>query len=845
MPVAALSIVARHPWRWLRALSWPEWRLHPWRHATVAVAVAVGVALAYSVHLINASALSEFAGAVRAANGEPDLTIAARTRAGFDDALIDSLLADPSVRVASPVVEVDVAARTAAGGDALSLRVLGIDALRVAAVAPSLLPHVAAGEDRLALLDPDAAFANPAALQRLQARSGDTIELHGAAGWQRFRIAGTLALGGSALLVVDVAAGQARLGMAGRLSRIDLRLMPGVEPERWLAARHWPSEVRVAAAHEAEQRVSNLSRAYRVNLSVLALVALFVGGFLAYSVLALSVAQRTPTFALLGVLGLTARERRLWVLGEALCVGIAGTALGLALGVLLAWIALRVLGGDLGGGYFAGAAPSLQFDAWGALLYGALGVAAALAGAWWPARAAERLAPAQALKGLSSLAPRRSRWLVALALLAAASVLALLPPWHGVPLAAYASVALLLAGGVAMVPPTVQLLLARRVGATNALLLLARERARHQRDTASAAVAGVVASVALSIALLVMVGSFRDAVSSWLDGVLPAELYLRTAGGPAAADANTLPPTFAEQAAAIPGVVRVRASRVAALSLDPARPALTLIVRPVDDGANALPWLGSVQWQDDDAVFVSEPAAALYGWRVGERIELPLPAGARPLRVAGIWRDYARQFGALVIRPSVWREHGGDDRLNEVALWLAPGADAGAVSERLRGLAGDVPVQTSTAGELRALSLAIFDRSFAVTRYLQAVAIAVGLVGVAASLSAQVLARRKEFGLLVHLGLTRGQVLAIVSGEAAAWLTAGVALGIAIGLAVSVVLVDVVNPQSFHWTMPLQVPWLRVAALGLAVLLLGVATAALTARHAASHSAVRAVKEDW
>ncbi|KAB2874287.1 MAG: ABC transporter permease, partial [Burkholderiaceae bacterium] len=154
----ASSIVARHAWRWLRALSWPEWRLHPWRHAAVALALAVGVALAYSVHLINASALSEFSGAVRAANGDPDLTIAARTREGFDDVLIESLQTDAAVRVASPVVELDVAARDAAGGDARSLRVLGIDALQVAAVAPSLLPHLATGESRLALLDPDAAF---------------------------------------------------------------------------------------------------------------------------------------------------------------------------------------------------------------------------------------------------------------------------------------------------------------------------------------------------------------------------------------------------------------------------------------------------------------------------------------------------------------------------------------------------------------------------------------------------------------------------------------------------------------------------------------------------------------
>ncbi|HSB24507.1 MAG TPA: ABC transporter permease, partial [Burkholderiaceae bacterium] len=225
--------------------------------------------------------------------------------------------------------------------------------------------------------------------------------------------------------------------------------------------------------------------------------------------------------------------------------------------------------------------------------------------------------------------------------------------------------------------------------------------------------------------------------------------------------------------------------------------------------------------------------------------ELPLPAGRQRLRVAGIWRDYARQFGAVVIAPALWQRHGGDAGLNEAALWLSPDADAAAVLQGLRSLAGDVPVETASAGELRAMSLTIFDRSFAVTRYLQAVAIAVGLVGVAASLSAQVLARRREFGLLIHLGLTRRQILVIVAGEAAAWLVAGVALGIAIGIAVSVVLVHVVNPQSFHWTMPLHVPWLRVVALGAVVLLLGVVTAAWTARRAASRAAVLAVKEDW
>jgi len=154
-------------------------------------------------------------------------------------------------------------------------------------------------------------------------------------------------------------------------------------------------------------------------------------------------------------------------------------------------------------------------------------------------------------------------------------------------------------------------------------------------------------------------------------------------------------------------------------------------------------------------------------------------------------------------------------------------------------------LEFAPAHEIRRASLRIFDRSFAVTYWLQAVAIAIGLFGIAASFSAQVLARRKEFGLLAHLGFTRAQVLAIVAGEGAAWTAAGALLGLALGLAVSVVLVHVVNPQSFHWTMELRLPAGRLAALAAAVVVAGTATAAIAARRALSRDAVLAVKEDW
>ena len=244
-------------------------------------------------------------------------------------------------------------------------------------------------------------------------------------------------------------------------------------------------------------------------------------------------------------------------------------------------------------------------------------------------------------------------------------------------------------------------------------------------------------------------------------------------------------------------------------------------------------------------VYVSEAVLGVYGAAPGSQMTLPLDPPVQ-VRVLGVWRDYARQFGAIAIDDAAYRGLTGDQRVNDLALWLSPGTDAAAVQQALRTLAREPGLlEFAQPAELRRISLAIFDRSFAVTYYLQAVAIAIGLFGIAASFSAQVLARRKEFGLLAHLGLTRPQVIGVVAGEAAAWTAAGALLGLLLGLAVSVVLVHVVNPQSFHWSMDLRVPWPRLALLCVAVLAAGSVTAAISARAAAGRDAVLAVKEDW
>ena len=851
----------------LKTFSWQEWRHHPWRNGAAVVAVMLGVALAFSVSLINASALSEFAQAVRSVNGQADLEVRSG-RGRIDEAAYAVVANDPRVAVASPVLELRSYVRSG-GGDPVVLRVFGIDALQVLRVAPAMAPRPMSGAGRFDIFAPDTVFLNAAASQALGLASNSAAELQLlAAGLQHtVRVAGSVGADGAPLAVMDIGAVQDLFARTGDLSRIDLRLVPGADAQALVNALRehpdWPAGLQIGPPADADTSVSNLSRAYRVNLTVLALVALFTGAFLVFSVLALSVAKRAQQFALLAVLGLSGRDRLRLVLVEALLLGSVGSLLGIVLGTGMAWLALRWLGGDLGGGYFRGIAPKLQWQAWAAAGYLLLGVLAAMVGAWIPARSAQRLPPAQTLKGLGTVASAPSHPWLALALMLGCAVLTLMPPIGGVPLAAYLAIGLLLVGGIGALPMLIALLydrLAPRL-AHWLLPMLAIERARRVRSSAAIAVSGVVASLSLAVALTVMVASFRTSVQSWLDIVLPADLYIRNAAA-GSVDAGFFGPDMVAQLRRLPGVRGVTTTRSLPLTLAAGQVAVPLLSRALDNPSRSLALVGNVRPVPPGmvAIYVSEPMVALYGARAGAPFPLldaafaGAPAGAEdggPARffVAGVWRDYARQFGAIAINQRDFERLSGDLRVNELSLSLAPGADIDAVRAGARQLAqaqGDAALlEMASASELRATSLRIFDRSFAVTYWLQAVAIAIGLFGVAANFSAQLLARRKEFGLLVHLGLTRRQILSLVAAEGLAWTAIGALAGLLLGLGVSVILVHVVNPQSFHWSMDLMLPWPQLLALCGATMLAGTATAWLAARATAGADVVLAVKEDW
>ena len=422
---------------------------HRGRLGLAIVVIALGVALGFAVAVINATAVSEFESGMRTIAGDADLEIRGG-RAGFDEALFARVARDRDVAVASPVVEVDA---RIAGSDE-SLRIHGIDALRAAAVTPALVGTAA---DALDLLRAGHVFVTPATLAAMDKAVGDELVVQVGQRDVPLRIAGMLA-GARALRhgAMDIAAAQDLFARGGTLSRIDLRLRPGADADavRQRLARDLPAGTSVAAPADNASTLARMTRAYRVNLNVLALVALFTGGLLVFSTQALSVVRRRAQFALLRTLGLSGRALQRWILVEGALLGAFGSALGIVGGIALAAVALRILGADLGAGFFRGELPQLVIEPVAALAFAGLGIAFAVVGSVLPARDAAQAALAAALKaGDEENAFARLRHPgIGVLMLGTGALATLIPPFGGLPLGGYAAIALLLFGTLILLP---------------------------------------------------------------------------------------------------------------------------------------------------------------------------------------------------------------------------------------------------------------------------------------------------------------------------------------------------------------------------------------------------------
>ena len=815
------------------------------RSLLAALAIALGVALGYAVQSINQAAINELSLGVRTLSGDADLELRG-PRSGFDETLYPEIARMPEVAVASPVVE--VTAKLADRGEAL--RILGVDVFQAGAIQPAM---IAASADRLETLRSDALFLSPAAARWLNVRPGDTVRFQVALRDVPLRVAGLLsAAAQQRYAVMDIAGAQAGFDRLGRLTRIDLRVKPGVDviEFRDRLSQRLPSGLDVERPEASLQASASLSRSYRVNLNVLALVALFTGALVVFSTQALAVVRRRAQFALLRVLGVTRRRLSALIVAEGALFGVAGSALGLLAGYGLAQLAVRVVGADLGSGYFRGLAPTLALDPLALGIFFALGVAAAAFGSLVPAIETARAAPAQALKPGDegrAFARLRAVW-PGLATLGLGVLATRLPPLAGLPIFGYVAIGLLLVGTLMLLPRLAGWLLRLLPTPRRTAPQLALAQLRGAPAQATVSLAAIVASVSLTVSMAIMVASFRHSLDAWLAHILPADVYLRAS---AAGDTAYLTPENQARIAALPGVRRAEFLREEQLLLDPARPRVVLLARSIDaaDPARALLLVSApvaVAAGAPPPVWVNEAMIDLYGFGQGAIIGLPLSGKTARFTVAGVWRDYARQQGAIAIERERYIALTGDATATNGAIWLAPGGSAEALQEAIaRTIPGGDKLEIALPGEIRETSLKIFDRTFAVTYALEFAAVLIALFGLSSSFAALVLARRREFGMLRHVGMTKRQIGAMLATEGLLVSGIGLVVGLGLGALISLVLIDVVNRQSFHWSMELSIPWLALAGFALVLLALSTLTALASGRQAMADEAVRAVKDDW
>ena len=830
---------------WLLLLA--QLREQPGRMVVTVLAIAMGVALASGVAFVNSTALGEFTQATRRLVGEADVVVRGQPE-GFDEALFVRLARDERVSLASPVLELDAALP----GRRETLKILGLDPFRAGALQVELIANI--GPQVLDLLRGDGIFLSGAAADGLKLKTGDRLTVIVGQTPKTLTVLGTLA--GDAysqpLGIMDIAGAQRLFNRLGILNRIDLRLPPGADVEafrRELAAKLPPGVLALAPQIERERAVT-VTRAYRVNLNMLALVALWTGAFLVFSTQSLSVLRRRRSLALLRALGVTRRQLELALMGEGAALGALGALLGVVAGALLAALMLRLLTADLGNSQLRVIGASLRAQPWSVFGFFVVGTVVAAVGSWLPARGAAREAPARALKGGDAdytVTARSASW-SGVGLIALGAVLASLGPLGGLPVFGYAAIGALLFGAILLVPALTVRALRAAPATGRPVFDTAVAQLRENVGLSTLSLASIIVSFSLMVAMAIMVYSFRVSFEHWLGKLLPADIELRV---PYGNDTAFWSPADQAHLAAIPGVGRIRFRRTQPLLLDPARPPITLIARDRVGGEmqDQLPlvqaWAGK-RPAGTVSGWISEALQDLYGYRPGDTIPLPLGGVVRPVLVMGVWRDYARTSGTIVLERDAYLAAGGDPGVTDASIWLAPEASADGVQRAIQALfPADDAIEIMTSTAVRDRSLQIFDRAFAITYALEAIAVLIGLTGISFAASSTALARRAEFGVLRHIGMLRRQILGLLANEGLLLSCFGVAYGLLLGVVLSLVLVYVVNRQSFNWSIDLAVPLWQLGVIGVILIAAASVTATWSGRAAMSTDAVRAVREDW
>jgi len=561
--------------------------------------------------------------------------------------------------------------------------------------------------------------------------------------------------------------------------------------------------------------------AFRWNLRLLSYISLIVGAFLIYNTIAISVVRRRGEIGIVRAIGAGRLAISLAFLGEAAGIGLVGALMGVPIGRVLASGAVKLMGLTVQALYVSSRPGSIEVTPAIVLLGLLIGLGVAVASAWGPAREAMRIAPVDAMAiGRREYMARvdKTRDLIVSGILAATALLcSRIPPVAGRPIFGYLATLFLIGAGAYVIPSLVSFL----SNATSATLgklfgveaLLASRSLVGSLGRTSVLVGALSTAVAMMTAVGIMVGSFRQTVVKWMETQLPADLYLRPAGEAAADRHPTISLDLVGRISQLPGVSAVERLRVYEISLDGKPVELAwldlgvlreyrrsdfLSGRPANEVLSEL--------RGTNAVIVSEPFTYKHGKKAGDSVTLPLGASEASFRITDVFYDYGNERGAILMDRETMLRYLPDPLPSNIAIYVQRGVDPEVVKQEIFQAAADHRILIFSDRDLRREAMRIFDRTFAITYALEAIAILVAVMGVAGALMALVIDRRRELGLLRFLGASAFQIRKMILTEAGLLGLLANLAGFVVGYFLSLVLVFVINKQSFGWTIRFHWP---------------------------------------
>jgi len=794
----------------------------PGRALLIVFAIALGVAAVVAIDLAGDAAAGSFRSSMETLTGKNDLEVTAA--GGVPETVIAQIARLPFALQVSPRIE-DYATVTASG-EAVPL--IGIDLVGAAnGENAKTLADAESKESFAHINDPDAVWTTSAIGKSI----GDKIELLINDQARTYTVRGLIPdsarLGGDAI-VMDMGAAQRATGKTGRVDRILIKTPPGTSNQAG-AFEDWERKIRavlpdgVMLTPQGSATVANrrMLAAFRWNLRVLSYIALLVGAFLIYNALSVAVVRRRAEIGTMRAMGASRNAVLVAFLFEALLFGLLGSLSSLPLGRLMATGAVRMLSTTVNALYVSSTPGAMQITAESVVLALLVGVGVALVSALAPAREASQVPPTEAMaRGRREyevrVERRRDAW-IALVLAALGAAAAQAPEIGGKPLMGYLS-ALLFVGASAMVTPLVvhavtnagSAVLRKLLGVE--ALLASRSLGGSLRRT-SVLVGALATAIAMMTSVGIMVGSFRQTVLTWMDAQLSGDLYLRPAGAPNADEHPTIAPEVARRIAQAPGVQsvgRLRAYEIEYQGLPATLASVDVDLNRRDQSLGFLSGRPPVdvlrELSSGDNVLVSEPFANKHHVKAGDTITLPLGARRATFRVVDVFYDYGHEAGFILLARTTMLKYLPDPAPTNLAVFLKPGTDLEAARAAVQKAAAGSDLLVFSNGQIRREGIRVFDQTFAITYALEVVSIVVAIGGIAGALMSIVIDRRREFGVLRFLGATAAQIRKLILVEAGLIGLLANATGLVLGYVLSLILIYVINKQSFGWTIRFHWP---------------------------------------